>query len=319
MIMGVKRLIFCALLSFMSLIPALAIEGVQVFIRFYNKKIYYLSKTDDIKVKVSVVNRSLEPFRFKVADDKIFNLDFEVKTPGNIALEHAKEFTIERNSFQYVFFKEIELKPEEEYAYIVRLDRFIRFDRHGVFTVQAQVHPNLMRDNRGNPMKSNFLTLNLRPRIETQELKDLVEEDTGELVTKEVLPPDEVVDFTIRARQRSQWTRFFLYLDVRSLLLNNPEWRARYEKLSEEKRIALEKVYGEELKKEQVDEDILVIPQEFEIETTSYTRFEAEVTVLMRFKYADYTERKRYTYFLTRKDDRHWMISNYQVENLPTE
>ena len=90
MIMGVKRLIFCALLSFMSLIPALAIEGVHVFIRFYNKKIYYLSKTDDIKVKVSVVNRSLEPFRFKVADDKIFNLDFEVKTPGNIALEHAK-------------------------------------------------------------------------------------------------------------------------------------------------------------------------------------------------------------------------------------
>jgi len=319
MIMGVKRSIFCALLSFTILIPALGDEGVQVFIRFYNKKIYYLSKTDDIKVKVSIVNRSLEPFRFKVADDKIFNLDFEVKTPGNIALEHAKEFTIERNSFQYVFFKKIELKPEEEYAYIVRLDRFIQFDRPGTYTVQAQFYPNLMRDNRGIPMKSNFLTLNIRPGIDTQELKDLVEEDTGEFVTREVLPPDEVVAFTIRARQRSQWTRFFLYLDVRSLLLNNPERRIRYEKLSEEERIVLEKEYREELKKEQVDRDILVIPQEFEIETTSYTPFEAEVTVLMRFKYPDYTERKRYTYFLTRKDGRHWLISNYGVENLPTE
>ena len=319
MIMGVKRFIFCLLLFSIGLIPVLANEDVQVFIRFYNKKIYYLSKADDIKIKVSVVNRSLKPFRFKVADDKIFNLDFEVKTPGNILLAHAKEFTIGRNSFQYVFFKEIELKPEEEYAYIVQLDRFIQFDRDGAYTVQAQFHPDLMRDNRGIPMKSNFLTLNLRPRIETQELKDLVEKDTGEVVTREVIPPDEVVDRTIRARQRSKWARCFLYLDLRSLLLNNPEWRVRYEKLSETARLALEKEYREQLKEEQVDEDILVIPQEFEIETTSYTRFEAEVTVLMRFKYPDYWERKRYTYYLNRRDSRHWMITNYRVANLPTE
>jgi len=319
MIMGVKRFIFCALLFSISLIPALANEDVQVFIRFYDKKIYYLSKTDDIKIKVSVVNRSLKPFRFKVADDKIFNLDFEVKTPGNIALEHAKEFTIGRNSFQYVFFKEIELKPDEEYAYIVQLDRFIHFDQPGAYSVQAQFHPNLMRDNRGVPMKSNFLTLNLRPRIETQELKDLVEEDTGKIVAREVIPPDEVVERTIKARQRSQWATFFLYLDVRSLLRQNPEWQARYEKLSETARLALEQEYREQLKQEQVDKDILVIPQKFEIETTSYARFEAEVTVLMRFKYPDYTERKRYTYYLKRRDGRYWMITNYRVANLPTE
>jgi hypothetical protein len=242
-----------------------------------------------------------------------------VKTPGNTSLEHAKEFTIARSSFQYVFFKEIELKPEEEYSYIVHLDRFIYFEDPGTYTVQAHFYPNLMRDNRGVPIKSNLLALNLRPRIETQELKELVEEDTGEVVTREVVPPDEVVKRTINARQQSKWAQFFLYLDVRSLLLNNPEWRVRYEKLSEEQRLVLEEDYREQLRQEMVDVDILVIPQEFEIEKTSYTAFEAEVSVLMRFKYPDYWERKRYTYYLTRRDGLHWMITNYGVSNLPTE
>ena len=319
MINGVMRFIFCALLTITGLTNALANEDVQVFIRFYNKKIYYLSKTDDIRIKVSIVNRSLEPFRFELADDKIFNLDFEVKTPGNTALEHAKEFTTARSSFQYVFFKDIELKPEEEYAYIVHLDRFIRFEERGTYTVQALFYPNLMRDNRVVPIKSNLLALDLRPRIETKELEELVEEETGEVVTREVIPPDEVVKRTINARQQSKWARFFLYLDVRSLIRNNPEWRVRYEKLSEEQRLILEEEYKEQLRQERVDEDILVVPQEFEIEKTSYTAFEAEVSVLMRFKYPDYWERKRYTYYLTRRDGRYWMITSYGVQNLPTE
>jgi hypothetical protein len=316
---GLNRFVICFLFSITGLLPVLANEGVSVFIRFYDKKIYYLGRTEDIKIKVSIVNKSIEPFRFKVADDRIFNLDFEVKTPGNIALDHSKEFTIQRNSFQYVYFKEVELEPEEEYGYIVQLDRYIHFDRPGVFTVQAQFHPDLMRDNRGVPMKSNLITLNIRPKIERQELKDLVEVETGEFVEKEVLPPDEVVEFTIRARQRSQWTRFFLYLDVRSLLLNNPEYRVKYEKLPEEGRKNLEQEYREKLKEELVNRDILVIPTEFEIQRTSYTPFEAEVKVLEKFKYPDFTERKLYTYHLIRKQDKYWEIANYEVLNLPTE
>ncbi len=319
MINGVMRFIFCTLLSITGLTSVLANDDVQVFIRFYNKKIYYLSNTDDIRIKVSIVNGSLKPFRFELADDKIFNLDFEVKTPGNTALEHANEFTIARSSFQYVFFKDIELKPEEEYAYIVHLDRFIHFEEPGTYTMQALFYPNLMRDNRGIPIKSNLLALELRPRIETQELKELIEKATGEVETREVIPPDEVVKRTINARQQSKWARFFLYLDVRSLLLNNPEWRVRYEKLSEEQRLVLEEDFKEQLRQERVDVDILVIPQKFEIEKTSYTAFEAEVSVLMGFQYPDYWERKRYTYYLTRRDGRYWMITNYKVQNLPTE
>jgi hypothetical protein len=292
---------------------------VEVFIRFYNKKIFYLNKTEDIVIKVSIINRSLEPFRFRLADNKVFNLDFEVKTPGNVPLAHARSFTIDRASEQYVYFKEIELKPEEEYSFIVYLDRFTAFEQAGAFTVQALFYPELLRNNRRGSLRSNILTLNLRPKILLQEQREMIEEETGRVIQKEVLPPDEVVEFTIRARQKSQWERFKLYLDLRSLMLDNEEWRIRYDKLSEDDRLKLIDEYEGQLREEQVDEDILVIPQEFEIQRTVYTPYLAEVTVLKKFQYPGYVENKLYTYFLRREQDPYWMITSFSVQNLGTE
>ena len=120
------------------------------------------------------------------------------------------------------------------------------------------------------------------------------------------------------ARQRSQWEKFFLYLDIEALLLNNSDWRIRYEKLSEEGRLELIEDYKTGLKAELVDQDILVIPDDFEIETTTYTAFEGQITVLEKFDYRDYTELKLYTYYVERKNT-FWMITNYEVLNLGTE
>ena len=50
-----------------------------------------------------------------------------------------------------------------------------------------------------------------------------MEAETGALLARQALPPDEVVSWTISARQKSQWERFFLYLDLESLLRKNPE------------------------------------------------------------------------------------------------
>ena len=52
---------------------------------------------------------------------------------------------------------------------------------------------------------------------------------------------------------------------------------------------------------------------------TSYTPFRAEVTVLEKFPYPGYMEKKLYTYFLTREEDPFWMITNFNVQNLGTE
>jgi hypothetical protein len=67
-----------------------------------------------------------------------------------------------------------------------------------------------------------------------------------------------------------------------------------------------------------VDTDIVLIPTQFEVQTTSYTPFEATVLVLEKFKQRDFTEIKRFTWYLTRRD-RIWLITGYETVNLGTE
>jgi hypothetical protein len=151
-----------------------------------------------------------------------------------------------------------------------------------------------------------------------KEMESVIETETGKTLEKEPLPPDEVVRYTINARQRSQWDRFFLYLDLEGLILNNPERSAQYRKKSAADRGKMIDEYMKELRQETVHEEINVIPVTFEIQKTTYTANKAQVLVLEKFKYRDYTELKEYTYHLERKD-RFWLIVNYEIHNRGTE
>ncbi len=137
--------------AFIFLIMALAraagaSEPVDIQIRLFDKRVYYVNRADEIRLKVTVVNTSAEPYRFRLADDRVYNLDFEVKTLANVQLSHSRDFTTARGGDQYVFFREVELQPGEEYAFDVTLDRFIQVDKTGVLTVQAFFFPQLFRD-----------------------------------------------------------------------------------------------------------------------------------------------------------------------------
>jgi ketosteroid isomerase-like protein len=68
-----------------------------------------------------------------------------------------------------------------------------------------------------------------------------------------------------------------------------------------------------------VDGDIAMIPSDFTIERTAYNAEDAEVTVLERFRQNNFTERRRYTYYLRRENGGSWSIVDYVVINLGTE
>jgi hypothetical protein len=78
--------------------------------------------------------------------------------------------------------------------------------------------------------------------------------------------------------------------------------------------------YREELRNTVVDGDIATIPTEYTIERTTYSAEEGTVIVLEKFKVptGNYTERKRFTYTLRRRDNI-WTIVDYVVFNLGTE
>ena len=167
-------------------------------------------------------------------------------------------------------------------------------------------------------VRSNRLTLNVKPPVVTAEEKAKVEAETGALIARAPLPPDEVVAATIQARQKSQWEKFYLYLDLESLLRKNPEKDRIFRKSSDDAQRKMIETFKEDLRRATIDQEISLIPSSFEIQKTTYSASEGTVLVREKFRYPDYTEVKLYTYHLKR-DGRFWIIEDYEIRNIGTE
>lgn len=293
-------------------------EGnINVDIRFYEKKIYYLNQ-NDILIKISLKNDSTEAYRFKIATNRFFNIDFEVKTLSNLILDHSEKFIIERKSNQQVFFRELRLESEEDFGFIISLADFINIDKPGIYSVRCLFYSDLLVNAGSKSIASNTLTLHIRPPVIGEKMHEIIDVETGVQLERELLPPDEVVKYMINARQRSKWNKFLLYLDMESILLRNPIRAARFKKLSQEQRMEMIDEFKQELMQEKIEKEILVIPKTFEILTTNYTQQNGTVEVLEKFDYRDYIEVKRYTYYLEKKNG-YWLIVDYTLENIGTE
>jgi hypothetical protein len=288
----------------------------QFSIRLFDQKVYFLG--DEIQVEAVVTNTGTDTLRFKVADNRFFNLDFDVRTTTNVGLEHAKEFTIARNSDQPVFYREVSLEPGEKYGIVVDLTRYSAIVSPGQYVLFATIYPELFRGQDSVLMKSNRLTLNVKPPAVSAEEKAVVEAETGALLARLPLPPDEVVAATIAARQKSQWERFFLYLDMEALMRKNPEKDRIFRNSTDAQRRLMIGQFRQQLMQTTIRQDISVIPTSYTVQKTTYDAAEGTVEVLEKFKYPDYTELKAYTYHL-KKSDRYWIIYDYEIRNQGTE
>ena len=288
----------------------------QLSIRFYDQKVYFLG--DPIQVEAVITNTGTDTLRFKVADNRFFNLDFDVRTTTNVGLDHAKEFTIARNSDQPVFFREMSLEPGEKYGIVVDLTTYARFPRPGQYVLQATFFPELFRGPDSSAMKSNRLALNVKPPVATAEEKAVVEAETGALLARQVAPPGRGGELDdLRAAEEP----------VGEVLpLPRPGVAAEEEPRQGQE---LPQCHGRGAAADggpvppaaaamTIQQDISVIPSSFEIQKTTYDAAEATVQVLEKFKYPDYTELKAYTYHL-KKIDRYWIINDYEIRNLGTE
>jgi hypothetical protein len=313
------RKTFTAILALLAVSCSLwaASQDTQQFsIRLFDQKVYFLG--DEIQVEVVITNTGTDTLRFKVADNRFFNLDFDVRTTTNLGLEHAREFTIARNSDQPVFYREVSLEPGEKYGIVVDLTRYTAIVSPGQYVMFATIYPELFHGQDSASMKSNRLALNVKPPVVSAEEKAVMEAETGALLARLPLPPDEVVAATISARQKSQWERFFLYLDLESLMRKNPEKDRIFRNSTDAQRRQMIGQFRQQLMQTTIRQDISVIPTSYLIQKTTYDAAEGTVEVLEKFKYPDYTELKSYTYHLKRSD-RYWIIYDYELRNQGTE
>jgi hypothetical protein len=301
-------------ITFASLTFAVS-EDVSVSIRFFDKEIYY--PETEIQIQVRIINNSLENFSFNSAEIRSFNFNFFVKTLTNISVTESNKYILSHRTNNPVFYREIKLLPGEEYAFITYLDDYVDITDSGIYILQSKFYPDFQLGYSTQFIESNKLTLSIRPSMNIPVFQEQIDVETGEILELIAMPPDEVVKYTIEARLQSAWNKFFLYIDIKGLLLNHPDLKHRYNTSSEEKQLALLEEYKTQLKNKRVDNDILLTPSSFEILKTSYTHNEATVIVNEEFIFPEYTELKKYTYYLHRFGNI-WSIYNYDVRNLGT-
>ncbi|WP_319561324.1 hypothetical protein [Marispirochaeta sp.] len=293
---------------------ALDNNGVDVTIRLYDKRIYY--PESEIQVLIEISNNTSETFRFKSAHDRRFNVDFNVTTLTNEPVKHSEQFITARQRNQHVYYRDISIEPGERFSFVESLKDYIAAGKPGAYVAQVSYYPELRSS--GTALRSNLISFTVRPSEGPQGIQSRIDAETGEILRRQPLPPDEVVEYFIRSRQKEEWNKFFLYLNVESLMLDTPEIRRRYDRAPEADRLGMVENFREALRQRETRDEILLIPVFFEILETRYTPTQGTVRVREKFQNPDFIEVKEFVYYLNRRDDV-WLIGSYDVRNLGSE
>ena len=291
-----------------------------VSIKYQNRSIDYPGNNEDnpINVHITIKNNNSETLRFKLAEDRAFSLDFHAYTAKSDELDNNEDLIQKRTTNQTVYFREISLEQGEEYSFVENVKDFISIKNPGVYYLQLSYYPELYKS-KYISLNSNRLTLEIRPSSSAASSTFIpVDGGTEDLLKKQEISPDKVVEQTIIARQKSLWDQYFLYMDVESLLKRDPVLKRRYTSVSAQERERMIDSFKADLMQARIENDIIAVPEKFQIEKTTYTPTEGTVTVTEWFKYPNFRERKSYVYKIRQREG-YWMIYDYTVVNLGTE
>ena len=295
-------------------------SNADISIKYSNRTIYYAgedSESQPINVHVTIKNNGTETLRFKLADDRRFSMDFNVYTVKNKKLEQTPQIIEKRTTNQTVYFREIALETGEEYSFIENLKNYVVIDSPSVYYLDLNFYPELYKS-KYISLRSNRLTLEVRPSASIASSVALPVEEFSDILKPQNISPDKVVEQTIIARQKSLWDQYFLYIDVESMLQRTPALKRKYNSVSVLERQKMLESFKVDLMQSRIENDIIAIPESFQIQRTSYTPNEGFVEVIEWFSYPNYKEKKSYTYKVRQRDGV-WMIYDYSVVNLGTE
>jgi len=293
---------------------------VSVSIKFYDKTMYYPYSTDTnpVFIHISIKNNGTDTLRFKLADDRMFSVDFNAYTIKNTQLEQTESLIRKRTTNQTVYFREISLESGEEYSFVENIKDYLDICEPSIYYIELSFYPELYKS-KNIKITSNRLTLEVRPSPSVASSSIIpIKVNTAEILKPEEISPDKVVEQTIIARQKSLWDQYFLYMDIESMIERTPSAKRKFRSVSADERQQMIEAYKSDLMESRIDGDIVAIPEKFQIEKTVYSQTEGTVLVTEWFNNRTYYEKKSYTYKVRQRDGI-WQIYDYTVVNLGTE
>lgn len=323
---NLKCILIIALITFFAHTAVFAqinpadFNNASVSIKYNNRTLYYPGNNEDnpINVHITIKNNGTETLRFKLADDRMFSMDFNAFTVKNNKLALNQSVIEKRTTNQTVYFREISLEQGEEYSFIENVKDFLKIETPSVYYLELCFYPELYKS-KYLELKSNRLTLEIKPSPSAAASNLIpVEEKTNAILVPTDLSPDKVVEQTIIARQKSLWDQYFLYMDVESLMKRTPALKKKYITVSADERERMITTFKADLMQSRIENDIIAVPESFQIVKTTYTPTEGTVEVIEWFKYLNFREKKNYIYKIRQREGV-WKIYDYTVVNLGTE
>ncbi len=314
----ILKKIVVVILFFAVLCNLAGAADLTIGIRLVEQKIYFLN--DDIRIKITLKNDTVDTQQFRIADNRAFSLDFDVRTALNrLTNYHSEQFENNRNSLKPILYRDLSLAPGEEYSLEVSFKDFVALDNPGLYVVQVRFFPDLYLSEASASLASNTLTLNIRPAAESPAQKTAVEIQLDQAAQRGDLPPDQAVTYTLRARRDGNWSKFFLYVNLEALYINSalrnvPNGRDQYNRLSEADKKTRIDAYRNQIMTLKTEGDLVLLASDFTIERTTFTATDAEVQVKQVYAHPDYQEVRTYLYRL-RRPNGVWEIVDYQVTN----
>ncbi|MBB5218296.1 MAG: hypothetical protein J6O39_01570 [Treponema sp.] len=292
----------------------------EVSIKFYDRTMYYPGDVKDnpVYVHVTIKNTGSDTYRFKLADDRAFSMDFFGFNVKNSQLPATSSLTRKRTTNNSVYFREIALEHDEEYSFIENLKDYLEITEPSIYYIELKFYPELYKQ-KNTSIVSNRLSLEIRPSPAAAASTLIpVESKTQAVLQPQEISPDKVIEQTIIARQKALWDQFFLYMDLEEILKRDPSRNRKYNSVSASERADMLESFKADLMLSRIDQDVVAIPSKFVLETTTYSQNEGTVKVKQWFKNDTYYEVKRYTYYVRQRDGI-WQIYDYSVDNLGTE
>jgi hypothetical protein len=265
---------------------------------------------------VKISNKETTPYSSLMAQDKRYPFDFELISLQNKQQQHSADYSNFFNRVQPVFHSVVRLEENEGYTYRVLLNDYFDMNITGQYILKCIYYPEMKLSNSpdNTAVKSNSITLNIRPAdSDEQFIQEYIVAEKEKSLIMEKKSPDEVVDYMLNARINGEWEKFFLYIDLDKMICADITFGKRYKKADSDMQQEILKEYKEYLKKDKINE-ISYLPCKFEIIKTEYTAGSGKVDAFVMFKEHDYVDKKYYTYFLKKQDDK-WKITNYTVSN----
>ena len=117
-------------------------SNMAVSIKFSNRTIYYPNNTESnpINIHITIKNKGTDTLRFKLADNRLFSLDFHAYTVKNKQLKQTDNLIEKRTTNQTVYFREIALEGGEEYSFIENVKDYIKVEDPSVYYLEMSFY-----------------------------------------------------------------------------------------------------------------------------------------------------------------------------------